>query len=96
MLIGESCTFRKKSFKVGPSSSVITIPRGLGIEPGDEVEVTLNKQKPVLMPEEPVSIYDPTQEIVERLDRIAAALEESAAMVREEFRAKGYAIPKKD
>ena len=41
MLIGESCTFRKRSFKVGPSSSVITIPRGLGIEPGDEVEVTI-------------------------------------------------------
>lgn len=62
----------------------------------DELKAILGKQKPVLMPEESVSIYDPTQEIVERLDRIAAALEESAAMVREEFRAKGYAIPKKD
>ena len=62
----------------------------------DELKAILGKQKPVLMPEESVSIYDLTQEIVERLDRIAAAPEESAAMVREEFRAKGYAIPKKD
>ena len=62
----------------------------------DELKAILGKQKPILMPEESVSVYDPTQEIVERLDRIAAALEESAAMVREEFRAKGYAIPKKE
>ena len=62
----------------------------------DELKAILGMQKPILMPEESVSVYDPTQEIVERLDRIAAALEESAAMVREEFRAKGYAIPKKD
>lgn len=62
----------------------------------DEIIARIKEQKPILMPEESVSIYDPTQEIVERLDRIAAALEESAAMVREEFRAKGYAIPKKD
>ena len=62
----------------------------------DELKAILSKQKPVLMPEESVSVYDPTQEIVESLDTIAAALEESAAMVREEFRAKGYAIPKKD
>ena len=52
MLIGESCTFRKKSFKVGPSSSVITIPRGLGIEPGDEVEVTLKLTAKSKNPEE--------------------------------------------
>lgn len=38
---GQSCTFRKKTFKVGPSSTVITIPRGLGIEPGDEIDVTV-------------------------------------------------------
>ena len=65
----------------------------------DELKAILGKQKPVLVPldeSEFASVYDPTQEIVERLDRIAAALEESAAMVREEFRAKGYAIPKKD
>lgn len=61
----------------------------------DELKAILSKQKPMSI-EESVSVYDPTQEIVERLDRIAAALEESAAMVREEFRAKGYAIPKKD
>ena len=60
----------------------------------DELKALIGKQKPILMPEE--SVYDPTQEIVERLDRIAAALEESAAMVREEFRAKGYAIPKRE
>lgn len=62
----------------------------------DELIARIKEQKPILVPEESVSIYDPTQEIVERLDRIAAALEESAAMVREEFRAKGYAIPRKD
>ena len=63
----------------------------------DELKAILSEQKPVPVSiEESVSVYDPTQEIVERLDRIAAALEESAAMVREEFRAKGYAIPKKD
>ena len=65
----------------------------------DEFIARIKEQNPILVPgpiDEPVSVYDPTQEIVERLDRIAAALEESAAMVREEFRAKGYAIPKKD
>ena len=62
----------------------------------DELIARIKEQKPVLMPEESVSIYDPTREIVERLDRIAVALEESAAMVREEFRAKGYVVPKKD
>lgn len=41
MIIGEKCTFTRKAFKVGPSSTVITIPRGLGIEPGDEVEVNV-------------------------------------------------------
>lgn len=41
MIIGEKCTFRRKAFRVGPSSTVITIPRGLDIEPGDEVEVTV-------------------------------------------------------
>lgn len=41
MEIGQTCTFRKKTFKVGPSSTVITIPRGLAIEPGDEIDVTV-------------------------------------------------------
>lgn len=41
MNIGQSCTFTKRTFKVGPSSTVITIPRGFGIEPGDVVEVTI-------------------------------------------------------
>ena len=41
MLKGESCTFKKKTFKVGPCSTVITIPRALEIEAGDTVEVTI-------------------------------------------------------
>lgn len=62
----------------------------------DEIIARIKEQKLIPGPIEETIVYDPTQEIVERLDRIAAALEESAAMVREEFRAKGYAIPKKD
>lgn len=41
MLIGESCTFRKKTFRVGPCSTVITIPRAMEIDAGDTVEVTV-------------------------------------------------------
>lgn len=70
----------------------------------DELKAAIDRQPLVMAygegyatpPQPPEIVYDPTQEIIVRLDRIAAALEESAAMVREEFRAKGYAIPKKD
>lgn len=41
MLIGESCTFRKRTFRVGPCSTVITIPRAMEIDAGDTVEVTV-------------------------------------------------------
>lgn len=34
-------------------------------------------------------VYDPTQEIVDRLDRIAKALEEHNALMRDELRTKG-------
>lgn len=35
------------------------------------------------------TVYDPTQEIVDRLDRIAKALEESNVLARAELRVKG-------
>ena len=35
------------------------------------------------------AVYDPTQEIVDRLDRIAKALEESNVLARAELRVKG-------
>lgn len=38
---------------------------------------------------ETVAVYDPTQEIVDRLDRIAKALEESNVLARAELRVKG-------
>lgn len=41
-------------------------------------------------------IYDPTQEIVDRLDRIARTLEEQTLMAREEYRSKGFVLPKKE
>lgn len=40
-------------------------------------------------PAEVTPIYDPTQEIVDRLDRIAKALEDRNGLSREELRAKG-------
>ena len=39
--------------------------------------------------DEPEVVYDPTQEIVDRLDRIANALEESNVLARAELRVKG-------
>ena len=41
------------------------------------------------------TVYDPVQEIVDRLDRIANTLEEQTAMAREEYRSKGFVIPPK-
>lgn len=38
---------------------------------------------------ETVAVYDPSQEIVDRLDRIAKALEESNVLARAELRVKG-------
>ena len=38
---------------------------------------------------ETVAVYDPTQEIVDRLDRIAKAIEESNILARAELRVKG-------
>lgn len=38
---GETFTYTRKPFKIGPSSSVVTIPSALGIKPGDTVEITL-------------------------------------------------------
>ena len=35
------------------------------------------------------TVYDPTQEIVDRLDRIAKAIEESNILARAELRVKG-------
>ena len=41
------------------------------------------------------TVYDPVQEIVNRLDRIANTLEEQTAMAREEYRSKGFVVPAK-
>lgn len=41
------------------------------------------------------TVYDPVQEIVDRLDRIANTLEEQTAMAREEYRSKGFVVPAK-
>lgn len=41
------------------------------------------------------TLYDPVQEIVDRLDRIANTLEEQTAMAREEYRSKGFVVPAK-
>lgn len=42
-----------------------------------------------IISDEPEVVYDPTQEIVNRLDRIAKALEESNVLARAELRVKG-------
>ena len=44
---------------------------------------------PLIITDEPDIVYDPTQEIVDRLDRIAKALEESNILARAELRVKG-------
>jgi hypothetical protein len=57
----------------------------------DDLKVIIeNKSVPT------IEVYDPTQEIVDRLDRIARALEEQTLMAREEYRSKGFVIPKKE
>ena len=72
--------------------------------PSDAVVVPAMEIKEVYLPEqtitpmptyaritsdEPEAVYDPTQEIVDRLDRIAKALEESNVLARAELRVKG-------
>lgn len=45
---------------------------------------------PLIITDDPVeAVYDPTQEIVDRLDRIAKAIEESNILARAELRVKG-------
>lgn len=58
----------------------------------DELKAALAHSKPMLIDE---TVYDPVQEIVNRLDRIAKTLEEQTAMAREEYRSKGFVIPPK-
>lgn len=58
----------------------------------DDLKVIIESTKSVPTFE----VYDPTQEIVDRLDRIAKALEEQTLMAREEYRSKGFVIPKKE
>lgn len=72
-----------------PAIKIIDEPKG---------EYLTHNQTPVPMPvyppiipdsSETVAVYDPTQEIVDRLDRIAKALEESNVLARAELRVKG-------
>ena len=59
----------------------------------DELKAVIEANpKPVIE-----TVYDPVQEIVKGLNRIADTLEEQTAMAREEYRSKGFVIPvKKD
>lgn len=59
----------------------------------DELKAIIEAQ-PKPMPI--VEAYDPVQEIVNGLNRIADILEEQTAMAREEYRSKGFVVPKKD
>ena len=67
----------------------ISDPDGM---PADELKAVIeaNPTKTVIE-----TVYDPVQEIVNRLDRIAVALEEQNLLVREELVAKGIVPPKK-
>lgn len=57
----------------------------------DELKAAIEANpKPVIE-----TVYDPVQEIVKGLNRIADTLEEQTAMAREEYRSKGFIIPPK-
>lgn len=57
----------------------------------DELKAAIEgSPKPVIE-----TVYDPVQEIVKGLNRIADTLEEQTAMAREEYRSKGFVIPVK-
>lgn len=58
----------------------------------DELKAALAHPRPLFIDE---AVYDPVQEIVKGLNRIADALEEQTAMAREEYRSKGFVIPAK-
>lgn len=59
----------------------------------DELKAVIEANpKPLLIDE---AVYDPVQEIVKGLNRIASTLEEQTAMAREEYRSKGFVIPPK-
>lgn len=76
-----------------PQTISIADPDGMT---SDELHSIVDKDKRATAPySEKITVYDPSQEIVNRLDRIAVALEERNAMVREEMRVKGYAIPRR-
>lgn len=82
-----------KDMKDTPVIFPIADPDGMT---SDELRSIADNNKRVITPySEDNTVYDPTQEIVNRLDRIAVALEEQNAMTREEMRAKGYAVPRR-
>lgn len=50
---------------------------------------TIQTYPPIITDDPVEAVYDPTQEIVDRLDRIAKAIEESNILARAELRVKG-------
>ena len=67
---------------VSPPAIIKADPDGMT---ADELKAIIESSpKPVIE-----TVYDPTQEIVDRLDRIAKALEESNVLARAELRVKG-------
>ena len=70
-------------------SDIVGVPLILEANPdgitADELKSLIEASpKPVIE-----TVYDPTQEIVDRLDRIAKAIEESNVLARAELRVKG-------
>lgn len=72
-----------------PAIKIIDEPDGGEYLP--EQTITPIQTYPRIVPDssETVAVYDPTQEIVDRLDRIAKAIEESNVLARAELRVKG-------
>lgn len=71
-----------------PPTIIKADPDGMTAE---ELRAVITQPRPVIDP-----VYDPVSEIVNRLDRIASTLEEQTLMAREEYRSKGFVVPKKD
>ena len=72
-----------------PAIKIIDEPNGAEFLP--EQTITPIPTYPLIITDEPEveAVYDPTQEIVDRLDRIAKAIEESNVLARAELRVKG-------
>lgn len=78
--------------KAQPSDAVQSSTNGttVGFTPPEPI-LTPMPAYPLIITDDPVAVYDPTQEIVDRLDRIAKAIEESNILARAELRVKGIA-----